>query len=138
MKWIWIILALLYLISPYDLIPGLHLPGFLDDAVVLGFLLRYLMKLKGRSGMEGSSPHDSQSSQSQSTSEDGASDVRNLTPHEVLGVSPDADKEEIQGAYRKLANQYHPDKVAHLGEEFQVMAEKRFKEIQKAYDDLTR
>ena len=32
-----------------------------------------------------------------------------------------------------MANKYHPDKVVHLGKEFEEIAEKRFKEIQKAY-----
>jgi DnaJ like chaperone protein len=31
---------------------------------------------------------------------------------------------------------YHPDKVIHLGEEFRELAENRFKEIQKAYQEL--
>jgi DnaJ-class molecular chaperone len=37
-----------------------------------------------------------------------------------------------------LAGQYHPDKVSHLGEEFRQLAEKRFKEIQVAYQELIR
>jgi DnaJ-class molecular chaperone len=54
----------------------------------------------------------------------------------VLGISRSASPDEIKGAYRELANRYHPDKVAHLGEEFQQMAEERFKEIQEAYQEL--
>ena len=138
MKWIWIILALLYLISPYDIISGMHLPGWIDDFVVLGFLFRYLLKLRNPT-REGSPPHsDGQSAHEQAASNGTASDARPRSPHEILGTSPGADQKEIQAAYRKLANQYHPDKVAHLGEEFHEMAEKRFKEIQKAYDDLRR
>lgn len=30
-------------------------------------------------------------------------------PYQVLGVSPDADEEEIRSAYRNLARQHHPD-----------------------------
>ncbi len=138
MKWIWIILALLYLISPYDIISGLHLPGWIDDFIVLGFLLRYLLKLR-HSSTTGNSPRsDGQSAHQQAASNGNASDSRSRSPHEILGISTDADQKEIHAAYRKLANQYHPDKVAHLGEEFHEMAEKRFKEIQKAYDDLKR
>jgi len=36
-----------------------------------------------------------------------------------------------------LANKYHPDKVDHLGEEFKKLAEKKFKDIQEAYQKLT-
>jgi DnaJ like chaperone protein len=44
--------------------------------------------------------------------------------------------EEIKAAYKKLASQYHPDKVQHLGKEFQQMAHEKFVSIQKAYDKL--
>ena len=59
------------------------------------------------------------------------------TPHEILGVSPEATQEEIRAAYICLAKQYHPDKVAHLGKEFQELADKKFKEIQQAYARLS-
>ncbi len=57
-------------------------------------------------------------------------------PYSILGVRPDASLDEVKKAYRELANKYHPDKVNHLGEEFKTMAEKRFKEIQAAYETL--
>jgi DnaJ like chaperone protein len=57
-------------------------------------------------------------------------------PYTVLEIPKDATEEQIKTAYRKLANKYHPDKVLHLGEEFRKLAEKRFKEIQKAYQEL--
>jgi curved DNA-binding protein CbpA len=56
--------------------------------------------------------------------------------HEILEVAPNASPEEIHRAFRRLAAQYHPDKVAHLGAEFGELAEARFKEIQQAYDHL--
>lgn len=52
----------------------------------------------------------------------------------VLGLEPGADEEEIKKAYRKLSMQYHPDKVRHLGDEFQQVAEEKMKEINIAYD----
>ena len=45
----------------------------------------------------------------------------------VLGLSPDADVEEIKMAYRQLTLQNHPDKVANLGPEFVKIAEEKFK-----------
>ncbi|MCI5224974.1 MAG: J domain-containing protein, partial [Candidatus Electrothrix sp. AR4] len=54
----------------------------------------------------------------------------------VLGVPEGADFATIKKAYRKLSMQYHPDKVAHLGDEFKGVAEEKMKEINSAYDFL--
>ena len=51
--------------------------------------------------------------------------------YEMLGVSRDADKEEIKIAYRRLARKYHPDVNKEPG------AEERFKEINRAYEVLS-
>jgi DnaJ-class molecular chaperone len=52
--------------------------------------------------------------------------------YEVLGVSREADKDEIKRAFKKLARQYHPD-VA----EDKVNAERKFGEINEAYAILS-
>ena len=52
----------------------------------------------------------------------------------VLGLQSGADFTVIKKAYRKLSMQYHPDKVAHLGDEFKGVAEEKMKEINAAYD----
>jgi len=52
----------------------------------------------------------------------------------TLGLEKGASMEEIKKAYRKLSMQYHPDKVAHLGNEFKAVAEEKMKEINAAYD----
>ncbi|MDR0478054.1 MAG: DnaJ domain-containing protein [Desulfobulbaceae bacterium] len=54
----------------------------------------------------------------------------------VLGLAEGASEEEIKQAYRALSMQYHPDKVQHLGAEFQRVAEAKMKEINAAYDYL--
>lgn len=51
--------------------------------------------------------------------------------YEILGVSRDADKEEIKRAYRRLARKYHPDVNKEEG------AEEHFKEINRAYEVLS-
>jgi DnaJ like chaperone protein len=56
--------------------------------------------------------------------------------YSILGVSPDASKDQIRSAYRKLAAQYHPDTVANLGEEFTKVAEEKFKLINEAYGEI--
>lgn len=52
--------------------------------------------------------------------------------YEILGVSNTASADEIKKSYRKLANQYHPDKTA--GD---VALEEKFKEIAEAYEVLS-
>lgn len=52
--------------------------------------------------------------------------------YKVLGVSPSATDDEVKAAYRKLALQNHPDKVAALGEDVRKAAEKKFQEINAA------
>lgn len=52
-------------------------------------------------------------------------------PYEVLGVSRDADADEIRRAYRALARTHHPDVSKEPG------AEERFKEIGEAYAVLS-
>jgi hypothetical protein len=139
MKWFWIILAVIYIISPYDIIPGLHPVSWIDDIIVLILLYRYLVRSQN-SGAAGR-PHrgdDTHRQQRSRTGTAGSETRRERSPHDVLGVSPGAGQEAIHAAYRNLANQYHPDKVAHLGDEFRAMAEERFKEIQTAYDKLSR
>lgn len=54
----------------------------------------------------------------------------------VLGVGADASVDDIKKAYRKLAVKYHPDKVSHLGEEYQKGAKEKFQSVQEAYENI--
>lgn len=54
---------------------------------------------------------------------------------EILQVSPDATADEIKQAYRRLIQQYHPDKVASLGVELRDLAAVRSREITAAYQE---
>ena len=56
--------------------------------------------------------------------------------YKILEIEKNASIDEIKAAYRKMAKKYHPDKVTHLGEEHRKGAEEKFKEVQKAYDEL--
>ena len=56
--------------------------------------------------------------------------------YKVLGVSPDATDDELKKAYRRLALEHHPDRVAKLGEDVRKAAEKKFQEINAAKDRI--
>ena len=51
-----------------------------------------------------------------------------------LGCSPEVSDEELQGKYRELCRQYHPDRVASLAPEIAELATEKFQEIQVAYE----
>jgi len=144
MKLVLSLLALLYFILPHDLFPDVVLGwGWLDDLVVFYLLWRFFYRIKGRpfgftqreAGREQSSGQ-SQGEKRSTDNEKSSSAQRLKDPYEVLQVSRDASLQEIRAAYKDLAGKYHPDKVLHLGEEFQALAEERFKEIQEAYQML--
>jgi hypothetical protein len=56
----------------------------------------------------------------------------------VLNIPNNASWEEISSAYKKMAQMYHPDKVAGLAPEYREIAEKRMKTINAAYEQLKR
>lgn len=56
--------------------------------------------------------------------------------YSTLGVAEGASQEEIKKAYRNKAREYHPDKHAQSTEAQKVEAEKKFKEVNEAYEKL--
>lgn len=59
------------------------------------------------------------------------------THYELLGLEPNADADSIKKAFRREIARYHPDKVIHLGAEFQEMAATRASELTVAYKTLS-
>ena len=57
--------------------------------------------------------------------------------YELLDVAPDAAADEIKRAFRREIAKYHPDKVQHLGKEFQEIAANKAAELTRAYKTLT-
>jgi hypothetical protein len=140
MRWLITALAVVYVICPYDLFPDFFIGvGWIDDLIILGIIGWYFyIYRKRRYGFErhsdsGDGPYASERGEDFAGKWTSGS---RKTPHSILGVGNDASPDEIRRAYRRLANQYHPDKVQHLGEEFRLLAERRFREIQEAYQEL--
>ncbi len=57
-------------------------------------------------------------------------------PYNILEISPDATDEKVKKAYRQAALKYHPDRVAHLGEDVRKGAEEKFKKVAEAYESI--
>ena len=137
-----IILAVIYLVSPVDLFSDFFIGwGWLDDLLILWLAWHYFIK-DGVGSRSAGRPDGSQSDgrfEQQGPESAGAAGEpppRPADPFAVLGVRPGAPAEDIKAAYRRLVNRYHPDKLQHLGEEFRQLAEKKFKDIQRAYQSL--
>jgi DnaJ like chaperone protein len=56
--------------------------------------------------------------------------------YKILGIENTASEDDIKKAYRKLAVQYHPDKVSYLGDDIKKSAEEKFKKINEAYEAI--
>ena len=54
----------------------------------------------------------------------------------ILEITPSATDEEVKKAYRRMAMKYHPDKVSHLGDDFQRAANEKFQSVNKAYENI--
>lgn len=142
------ILTIVYIVSPYDFAPDfMPIIGWLDDMAILALAFFYLRNgklpdfltrmMRGRMNTGTSSSRGRESSGYRPSDADAGRTSSQFDPYAVLGVKPGASKDEIHAAYRRLVHQYHPDKVSHLGKEFQEMAGKKFVEIQDAYEALT-
>ncbi len=56
--------------------------------------------------------------------------------YKILEIDTNASDEEVKKAYRKMAVRFHPDKVAHLGEDVKKEAQQKFVKLQEAYDNI--
>jgi DnaJ like chaperone protein len=56
--------------------------------------------------------------------------------YKILEIHNSASDEEVKKAYKKMAVKFHPDKVSHLGEEYQQDAKEKFQKVQQAYENI--
>jgi hypothetical protein len=59
------------------------------------------------------------------------------TYYDLIDVAPTASVDEIKRAFRREIAKYHPDKVQHLGQEFQDIAVSKAAELTQAYKTLS-
>ena len=137
-KWL-IVVAVVYLVFPRDLIPdflGRGL-GFGDDLLLIAALVyfyrRQLREFAARAAGEGGgADRQERSRRGQTAASEAAFD-----PYAVLRIPASASPEAIRAAYKARMKEYHPDKVAMLGEELQELAHRKSLEIQRAYRQLS-
>ncbi len=141
LKWL-VVAALVYLIVPFDLIPDfLGLPGRIDDVMIVAWLAwfyRNHIRQYVASGFGQDAAHGASSANGGRGAPAGPASANAFDAYEVLGVTHSASSDEIQSAYRARMGEYHPDKVAHLGEALQKLAHEKSQEIQRAYRELRR
>ena len=56
--------------------------------------------------------------------------------YRVLAIEASVSDDEVKKAYRKMANKYHPDKVAYLGEDIRKAAGEKFRKVKDAYETI--
>ncbi|MFB0508141.1 MAG: DnaJ domain-containing protein [Thermodesulfobacteriota bacterium] len=142
-----LILVLLYILSPLDLVPDFLVgPGWVDDLLLIGALIWFLTarrpgespgdfyrryrRYKRPSSGQGEGRYEGQRDR------DASSGHEEEDPFKILGIEPGASPDEIKAAYRRAVTKYHPDKVTHLGKEFQEMAHRKLLAIRRAYEAL--
>ena len=103
-------------------------------AMAAGFLHRSVPPAYGGAGASYGGAGAGTRGSGRPTSSDGRGTVDGAFAE--LGLSRGATAAEIKQTWRKLSLENHPDRVAHLGEEFRKLAEERMRRINAAYDVL--
>lgn len=133
-----LILAIVYFVFPLDLIPDIFGPfGRLDDLVI--FILAMYRVVKDRQQRAAEQRAQTTGSESHRAQADSTINTKGpADPYQVFKLPRGASRSDIDARYKELAKDYHPDRVAHLGEDLRKVAHEKMIEIQKAYDTLSR
>jgi len=128
-----------YVVSLIDLIPGIGPISLIDDIIVILVMLWFFTSWlpKNRHRIYWFKPRaQAGAGQSRATGSAEAAQMGEFDPFEVLNIARGASPDEVKAAYRNMLSKYHPDKVSHLGEDFQKIAHEKALDIQKAYEIL--
>ncbi len=138
LKWWLITIGVVYLVFPRDLIPdflGRGL-GLIDDLLVIALLSYFYRRQLGEAAARGARGAGGRERHEDSARCSAAAHESSPDPYQVLGITSSASTKAIHAAYKARMSEYHPDKVAHLGEDLQKLAHRKALEIQHAYQQL--
>ena len=114
-NYIWLILLILYILSPFDAHPHIF------DDIIAAALLFYLLYRNAKQKRQRNYAYSD--GQSQEDKKNESRRPLNLEEaHKLLGINPTASWEEVKKAYKEKIILSHPDKVNHLSEELQEKA----------------
>jgi uncharacterized membrane protein YkvA (DUF1232 family) len=137
-KWL-VFAAVVYLVVPFDLVPDfLGFPGRIDDVLIMAWLGWFYWNHLRQYRSSESEREDPGQSAGTGQGSPASSSAKTFDPYRVLGITRTASRDAIQAAYRSRMQEYHPDKVAHLGQELQTLAHEKSQQIQRAYRELHR
>ncbi len=135
-------LGILYVLSPVDLVPDfVPIMGWIEDLFVFAAALWWANRMRtSRPAAADAGPDDEprRAQADRDTLAEAPSASLPQTPWQLLGIEPDASEDAIEAAYKAQLMQYHPDRVAHLGEDLQRLAHEKTLEIQRAYEQIKR
>ena len=121
-----LILAIVYFVFPLDLVPDIFGPlGRMDDLLVFGIAVWRILKDR----RERTRAHNTEAPRQ--------APPKSSSTYDVFQIKPGASRAEIDARYKELAKDYHPDRVAHLGEDLRKVAHEKMIEIQHEYETLT-
>lgn len=88
-----------------------------------------------RSAMSGQKP-DASSARTEAPPPKRAPVTSHLAAFALLGLNAGASLKEASAAYKHLAAQNHPDKVAQMAPEFRELAERKMRELNAAFEEI--
>ena len=98
--------------------------------------LKNIIEELNREKEKGNKENSNYKSQPDSTDNSDPNAMNFIKACKILGISQTAGIEEIKSAYKQKIKEYHPDRVANLGDELKELAGKKTQEINGAYNFL--
>jgi DnaJ like chaperone protein len=56
--------------------------------------------------------------------------------YKILEIDQSVSDDDVKKAYRRMAMKYHPDKLAHMGEDIQKASQDKFRMVNEAYQSI--